>query len=109
MHLSLTDTKSYFIHHSTYGLKESEKHLFCNPYMLLHVAAVAAASVFIAIFLLKAETKRRKKKAVGLTVSQVEVVRGSSRPQPHGIYSVVHVARDGRVVRHRQHHLHRKQ
>lgn len=40
-----------------------------------------------------------------LTVSQVEVVGRAGRPQPHGVHGVVHVSGDGRVVRHRQHHL----
>lgn len=40
-----------------------------------------------------------------LTVSQVEVVGSAGRPQPHGVHRVVHVAGDGCVVRHRQHHL----
>lgn len=40
-----------------------------------------------------------------LTVSQVEVIGRAGRPQPHGVHGVVHVSRDGRVVRHCQHHL----
>lgn len=47
----------------------------------------------------------KKKLPSALTVSQVEVVGGTGGPQPHGVYSVVHVPRDGCVVRHRQNHL----
>lgn len=43
--------------------------------------------------------------SAALTVSQVKVVGGTCGPQPHGVYSVVHVARNGCVVRHRQNHL----
>ena len=43
--------------------------------------------------------------AWSLTVFQVEVVGGTSRPQPHGVNRVVHVARDGSVIGHGQHHL----
>lgn len=46
------------------------------------------------------------KKMPKLTVPQVEVVGGPGGPQPHGVHGVVHVAGDGRVVRHRQNHLH---
>lgn len=42
-----------------------------------------------------------------LTVSQVKVVGRPSRPKPHGVDSVVHVARYRCVVRHCQNHLHR--
>lgn len=41
----------------------------------------------------------------GLTVSQVKVIGGPGGPQPHGVHSVVHVAGDGCVIRHRQNHL----
>lgn len=49
------------------------------------------------------------KKMPKLTVPQVEVVGGPGGPQPHGVHGVVHVAGDGRVVRHRQNHLQCKQ
>lgn len=44
--------------------------------------------------------------ALALTVSQVEVIGGVSRPQPHGVHGVIHIAGDGRVIRHGQNHLH---
>lgn len=44
-----------------------------------------------------------------LTVSQVKVVRGASRPQPHGVHGVVHVAGDGCVVGHCQNHLNQRE
>lgn len=47
----------------------------------------------------------KKTPSTALTVSQVKVVGGTCRPQPHGVYSVVHVAGDGCVVRHRQNNL----
>ncbi len=43
-----------------------------------------------------------------LTVSQVEVVGCTCRPQAHSVHCVVHVSRDWRVVRHGKNHLHNK-
>lgn len=47
----------------------------------------------------------KKLPSAALTVSQVKVIGGAGGPQPHGIDGVVHVTRDGRVVRHCQNNL----
>lgn len=94
--------------------KEEEEGEFCITDTVLQGASVAAVPVSLANLFCR-QTKRGKflykcvfnvKKMLKLTVPQVEVVGGPGGPQPHGVHGVVHVAGDGRVVRHRQNHLH---
>ena len=41
-----------------------------------------------------------------LTVFEVKVIRGTGRPQSHGVNCVIHVAWNRGVIRHCQNHLH---